>query len=507
MKSDFMIALTQLASERNLPKEVILSAVEKALVSVFKKEGAADPRNVTVKIVPQTGEVRVYTHKVVVDEVADSNCEISIAEARRLKQGIVIGDSISIESTPPNAKRVAAQTVKQVVLQRLKEAEHELIIDEFADKEKGLVAGIIKRVESRQAMVDLGKAEALFPISEQVETENYRVGQRYKFYLLGVTPSAKGPQLIVSRSHPDFLRRLFELEVPEIHSGTVELKAIVREAGYRSKVAVAPQQEGLDSIGCCVGLRGVRIQNITKELGDEKIDIVQWNASHVVFISNALSPAPVVKVVLDEVAKSATAVVPDKQLSLAIGKEGQNVRLAAKLTGWHIDIKSVSLADMEEKLKPVTEPEVVEEEPVSSRSIESIESIESVGAVVQQEEETPVIPELMEEKPSPVAEEPAKKEIEESTKKSVPMKTMEVAPPIPGAKPVSLPPAPEVEGVSSEDVLSILDRSLGKVSQQQNDGKPKLRFAEDLLRNRGGGGDAKGKKKKKRVIHAAEEDD
>jgi N utilization substance protein A len=257
------------------------------------------------------------------------------------------GDLVEVEVTPEDFGRIAAQTAKQVILQRLHEAEHSAILEEYAGRESALITGLVQRVEPRQIFVDLGRTEAILAGTEQVPNERYRVGQRLKVVILEVVKTNKGPRVVVSRSHPDLVRRLFETEVPEIYNGTVEVKSIAREAGSRSKVAVAARQEGVDPVGCCVGLRGIRIQNIVTEINGEKIDVVAWSPEVAIFIANALSPAQIVSVDLHKGDGVATVVVPDRQLSLAIGKEGQNVRLAAKLTGWRIDIKSASSAEAE----------------------------------------------------------------------------------------------------------------------------------------------------------------
>jgi N utilization substance protein A len=371
MKSEFVLALTQLAAEKNLPKEVVISAVETALVSAYRKDNFAPNQNISVKIDPATGNVRVWAEKVVVEKPEDTRKEVSLAEAQKIKSNAEIDDIIEVEATPHNAGRIAAQTAKQVILQRLHEAEHSAIFEEYSGKEGDIVNGLVQRIESRQVFIDLGRTEAMLPASEQVRNERYRIGQRLKVYLLEVVRTAKGPQVVVSRSHPDFLRRLFELEVPEVLNGTVELKAVAREAGYRSKVAVAASQEGIDPVGCCVGLRGIRIQNIMRELNSEKLDVISWNPDAAVFIANALSPAQVLSVELNEDEGIATVVVPDRQLSLAIGKEGQNARLAAKLTGWRIDIKSASIVEAEKlaATKPLTEVAKVTEETVVSEEL------------------------------------------------------------------------------------------------------------------------------------------
>jgi N utilization substance protein A len=347
MKTEFMVALTQLSAEKHLPKEVVLSAIETALVSAYRKDAFAAGQEISAKINPNTGEVKVYVKKTVVEKAADLLHEISLSEAQKKDKNVQIGDTVSIESTPPNAGRIAAQTARQVILQRLHEAEHHAIFEEFTGKEGDIVTGIVQRITPEQIHIDLGKAEAILPSVEQVHNERYRVGQRFKLYVLEVTKTSRGPQILVSRSHRNLLRRLFELEIPEIYGGTIDIKSIAREAGYRSKVAVAARQEGIDPVGCCVGLRGIRIQNIVNELRGEKIDVVEWSDDPATFIANALSPAQVSSVELDQAENTAVVVVPDKQLSLAIGKEGQNARLAAKLTGWRIDIKSTSAVEAE----------------------------------------------------------------------------------------------------------------------------------------------------------------
>jgi N utilization substance protein A len=370
MKSEFMLAITQLSAEKNLPKEVVLSAVETALVSAYKKDNFAPNQEISVKIDPTTGRVKVWAEKTVVEQPSDTRLEISLADAAKLKPDIQLDEAVMVEATPRNAGRIAAQTAKQVILQRLHEAEHSAIFEEYSDKEGDIVTGVVQRMEPRQLFVDLGRAEAVLPAAEQVRNERYRIGQRLRVYLLEVVRTSRGPQVVVSRSHPDLLRRLFELEVPEVLSGVVEIKAIAREAGYRSKIAVAARQEGIDPVGCCVGLRGIRIQNIMRELNGEKLDVVSWSSDTAAFIANALSPAQVLSVELDEDNGIATVVVPDKQLSLAIGKEGQNARLAAKLSGWRIDIKSASIAEEEKLTKAEPEEEaalgeeLIPEEPV-----------------------------------------------------------------------------------------------------------------------------------------------
>jgi N utilization substance protein A len=348
MRSDFMLAINQLCAERKLSADVVLEAVEAALISAYKRNfGAAT--NIEVKIEPGSGEVRVYTAKGVVEKVQDPQDEVTLAEARQVKADAQLGESVLIESTPRDFGRIAAQTAKQVILQRIREAERDALYSSFADSAGEIAHGTIQSQDfhSGDVIVNIEGAEALLPSREQVPGERYRRGTRLRAYVTEVRRGSRGPQITLSRRSPALLRRLLELEVPEIFNGTVEIKSITREAGSRSKVAVHATQDGVDPVGSCVGVRGGRIQNVVNELGGEKIDVVQWNPDMAVFIANALSPAKVMNVLLDDSpdsGKTATVIVPDRQLSLAIGKEGQNARLAAKLTGWRIDIKSATEA-------------------------------------------------------------------------------------------------------------------------------------------------------------------
>ena len=344
MKSDFLIALTQLAAERHLPREQVLRAIEVALASAFKKDNPASGQNISVKLNPNTGEVNVYALKTVVESVEDSEREISVADAQAIKKSAELGDEVAAEEPlPHNASRIAAQTAKQVVLQRLREAERELLFQEFLQHEGDIVSGVIDQPENgRAVMVDLGRAQAILPFEEQVSTERYRKGQRTKVYVISVRNSPKGPEIMVSRSHRNMLKRLFEIEVPEVYNGVVEIKAIARDAGFRSKVAVSATQQGIDPVGSCIGVRGNRIQSIVNELQGEKIDVVAWDKDPKIFIAKALSPSEVVEVEFSSDSQTATVVVPDRQLSLAIGKEGQNTRLAARLTGFRLDIKGMT---------------------------------------------------------------------------------------------------------------------------------------------------------------------
>lgn len=432
MKSDFLLAITQLSAEKNLPKEVVLGAVEAALVSAYRKEHFTPHQNLEVKINPSTGKVEVWAEKIVIEKATDPRREISLAEAKRIKKDIKIDETILVESTPQNAGRIAAQTAKQVILQRLHEAEHSAIFEEYTSKEKDIITGVVQRIEPKQIFVNLGRAEAVLPAPEQVPTERYRVGQRLKVLLLEVNKTTRGPRVVVSRSHPDLLRRLFELEIPEVYNGVVEIKSVAREAGYRSKVAVAAHQEGIDPVGCCVGLRGIRIQNIANELNGEKIDVVAWHVDNAGFIASALSPAQVSSVKLED--NIATVVVPDKQLSLAIGKDGQNARLAAKLTGWRIDIKSVSAAEAEKAtLKEVTakeekvEAEIVAaaEEILKAPAPEKVPAARLAEAV---EEEVPAIEEARAEAEAVPEKEPIteleEEILEEAAEEEAPAETL-----------------------------------------------------------------------------------
>ncbi len=348
MRSEFILAINQLCAERKLSPEVVMEAVEASLISAYRRNfGAAG--NIEVRMNPDTGDVRVYAAREVVDTVLDRKLEITLDEARQIEPGIQLGETVLVESTPRDFGRIAAQTAKQVILQRIREAERDALYSTFADSAGEIAHGTIQSIDyhSKDLIVNIDGAEALLPAREQVPNEHYRRGMRLRAYVLDVKRGSRGPQITLSRRSPALLRRLLELEVPEIFNGSVEIKAIAREAGSRSKVAVHATQDGVDPVGSCVGVRGGRIQNVVNELEGEKIDVVQWDSEIGVFIANSLSPAKVMNVILEdasETGKTATVIVPDRQLSLAIGKEGQNARLAAKLTGWRIDIKSATEA-------------------------------------------------------------------------------------------------------------------------------------------------------------------
>ena len=355
MKSDFLVALTQLAAERGLPREKVMSAIEAALVSAFKKDSVTEGHNISVRLDPGSGDIQVDVIKTVVDVVEDPLQEITVEDAKKeFNPDSKVGDTIRTQNIPNSAGRIAAQTAKQVVLQRLREAEKELVLAEYEGKEGEIFTATIQRIEPGKIVVDTGRAEAIMPTSQQVNSERYRQGAKIKVVLRTIDQdSTKGPELIVSRTSEDLLIRLFEQEVPEIYSGSVEIVAVARESGSRSKVAVRAKQQGVDPVGSCVGLRGVRIQSIVNELQGEKIDILEWDKDPNKFIQNALSPSQVLRVDVNPENGTAIAIVPDRHLSLAIGKEGQNARLAAKLCGWTVDIKSDMDVDLSELPEPV----------------------------------------------------------------------------------------------------------------------------------------------------------
>ncbi len=348
-KNDLSVAIKHLSAERGLPREVVLEAIEAALISAYKKTPQGTAQFVSVTIDPNSGKPHVFADKEVVDDVKDERMQITLAQARRLDPQAKLGDVVKVDVTPYDFGRIAAQTAKQVILQRIREAERDQLFSTYSEREGEIVQGTVQTIEPTEITIALDKVEARLPKKEQIPKERYFPNQRLRVYIVEVKKTNKGPEITVSRTHRNMLRRLLELEVPEIFNGAVEIKAIAREAGSRSKVAVAARQDGIDPVGACVGLRGVRIQALVNELGGEKIDIIEWSSDPAIFIAKALSPAVVMNVHLEDGAngKTANVVVPDKQLSLAIGKEGQNARLAAKLTGWRIDIKSESEAQAE----------------------------------------------------------------------------------------------------------------------------------------------------------------
>ncbi|MFB4162705.1 transcription termination factor NusA [Alteribacillus sp. JSM 102045] len=344
MNSDFMDALTTLETDKGIEKEVIIEAIEAALISAYKRN-FNQAQNVRVDINRENGSIRVFARKEIVEEVFDPRLEISLDAAKEINPSYELDDVVELEVTPKNFGRIAAQTAKQVVTQRVREAERSIIYSDFIDREEDIMTGIVQRQDNRFIYVDLGKVEALLPQGEQMPNETYKHNDRIKAYITKVEKTTKGPQILISRSHPGLLKRLFELEVPEIYDGTVEILSVAREAGDRSKISVYAEDPDVDPVGACVGPKGQRVQAIVDELKGEKIDIVHWSEDTFEYVSNALSPSKVLDVQVDEEEKSTLVIVPDYQLSLAIGKRGQNARLAAKLTGWKIDIKSESEAE------------------------------------------------------------------------------------------------------------------------------------------------------------------
>ncbi len=352
MKSEFILAFNEICESRGLPKEDVFEALKTALVSAYRRDAnLSSNQMVTVEIDPRTGEPTIYTEKEVVDDIIDNRTEVTLTAAR--KEGHTdaqLGDVVMIDSTTESFGRIAAQTAKQVLLQRVREAEREHLFEDFSGREGELVNGTVQSISGQHITIGLGRTEAILPKSQQVQGERYRAHDKIRVYVLEVRRTSRGPQIVVSRNHRNLLRRLLELEVPEIYNGQVDIKSIAREAGQRSKVAVQALQHGVDPVGACVGMRGVRIQSIVRELNDEKIDVIEWDGDQRVFIAKALSPARVSHVFLEEhpeEGKTAVVIVPDDQLSLAIGREGQNARLAAKLTGWRIDIKNLTEAASE----------------------------------------------------------------------------------------------------------------------------------------------------------------
>ncbi len=337
---ELILALDELEKERGIKKEYLLESIETALVTAYKRNFDS-LENVKVNMDQDTGEIHVYSVKEIVDAVEDQNLQISLHQARQINKKLDIGDSIDIEIVPKAFGRIAAQTAKQVIIQKIREEERNIMFTEFNDRKGEIVSAIIQKAEGGTLVLDLGKLEAIMPLKEQIPTEDYKVNEKVKAYVLNVERGLKGaPQVIVSRAHSDFIRKLFEFEIPEIYEGLIEIKSVSRDAGYRSKVAVYSTNENIDPVGSCVGQKGVRIQNIINELSGEKIDVIEWNEDPAIFIASALLPAQVLAVDIKEEERFAQVIVPDNQLSLAIGKSGQNARLAAKLTNWKIDIKS-----------------------------------------------------------------------------------------------------------------------------------------------------------------------
>lgn len=378
INKEFIEALQDLETERGISAEVVLEALEAALISAYKKNFGSS-QNVRVEINRETGEIHVYYRKTVVEVVEDERLEMSLKEARLLDPEFEVGDLFESEVTPRSFGRIAAQTAKQVVVQRIREAERGMVYDAFAGREGDIVTGLITRIEGRNVIIDLGKTDALLPGAEQIPGEHYELGQRIKVYLGEVRKANRGAQVIVSRTDSGLLRRLLEQEIPEIYDGTVEVKGVVREPGSRSKIAVYSENDNIDAVGSCVGAKGIRVQSIVNELNGEKLEVIEWSADLAQFISNAISPAKALEVILNEEAKTAKVVVPDDQLSLAIGKEGQNARLAVRLTACKIDIKSAS------QMAAIRAAEA-EQATVAETQTESFEAAEVVNEIIGSEE-------------------------------------------------------------------------------------------------------------------------
>ena len=415
MSRDFVGALLQLNAEKGVSREQLIRTVEEAIQSAYRRSPGDE--DINVRIDAESGKVRVFRARLVVDEVDDPTSQITVADARAYQSDAEVGDLVETEQLDQEAfGRIHAQTAKQVVLQRLHEAERNVVFDEYASREGELITGTVSRVEPRAMILDVGKAEAILATTEQSPLEHYRIGQNVKAYVLEVRRSAKGPQIYVSRTHKGFLRRLFELEVPEVHAGTVEVKAIAREAGSRSKVAVASRQQGLDPVGATVGQRGARVQAVVAELSGEKIDVIEWSEDPSTFVAKALSPAQVIEVRIDEEHRIANVVVPERMLSLAIGREGQNARLAAKLTGWRIDIRSdVSVAEAAKTDVGTATVEAVDADQAAVGAM-PVAVVETVAA-----DETPATA-------APAEEAPAKPKRRKAAKAAEPEDVGEVAP-------------------------------------------------------------------------------
>ncbi|PIR96846.1 MAG: transcription termination/antitermination protein NusA [Candidatus Doudnabacteria bacterium CG10_big_fil_rev_8_21_14_0_10_41_10] len=379
MNEQFEEALKQLEEEKGIDRKELLIMIEGALAAAFRKDYGKKNQNVMVELKPETMGTKVFDVKTVVDDpkeedqLEDPQKTISLSQAKKKKKSAKVGDTIKTDITPKtgtNFGRIAAQTAKQVIVQKLREAERDIVFKEYKAKERNLITGVVQRMEGDTVLVDLGRGGGVLFPSEQIRGENYRIGSRIKVLVLHVEPTPKGPKITLSRSHPDMVRRLFEIEVPEVSAGIVEIKAVAREAGSRVKVAVWSNQDGIDPIGSCVGQRGTRVQTIMNELGGEKIDIVAWAEDIVKFIANSLSPAKIINVELNEEAKEAKVSVMEDQLSLAIGKAGQNVRLAARLTGWKLDIKGEKIGRDEEEKPTEEKPAEVAVEPVEEAVVE-----------------------------------------------------------------------------------------------------------------------------------------
>jgi N utilization substance protein A len=425
MQTQFAQAIEQICQEKNISKDVVMEAVAAALVAAYKKDYGERDQEVRVVINEESGGIEVYVSKEVVEDVENPNVQISITAASRIKKDVKLGDTIEIMDLPADFGRIAAQTAKQVIVQRIREAERDMVFSEYKDKEGEIVNCTVQRIEGDTIICDLGKASGVLFRNEQIPGERYYPNQRFRVYIVRVEQAAKGPQIVLSRSHPGMVKRLFESEVPEIPAGIVEVKAIAREAGARTKIAVFSSESGVDPVGSCVGQRGIRVQSVMNEIGGEKIDIILWDEDPKVFIENALSPAKVLEININEEEKKAAVKVPEDQLSLAIGKSGQNVRLAAKLTGWNVDIEGTDAAGVESVEQMATPKPTQDKKDLEAAIIAAVEEQNKNGGETEAAEETPVATETPAEeiKPeesevAPAAEEPEVQEapVEEEAK-------------------------------------------------------------------------------------------
>ncbi len=392
MKSEFALAFNEITERFSLPPETVMEALEAAMISAYRRSvNASSAQNVEVKILPESGGVEIFVEKEAVEAVENEQTEVVLEIAKNFDAEAELGDMVMVESTPKDFGRVAAQTAKQVILQRLREAEREAQYEEYVEREGDLVHGTVHSVTPQSVTVGLGRAEAILPRNQQIPGEHFRVRDRIRTYVLEVRRSPRGPVIVVSRTHPHMLRRLLEMEVPEINQGLVEIKSIAREAGKRAKVAVAALREGVDPVGACVGMRGVRIQSIVRDLSDEKIDVIEWHPDTATFVAKALAPARVSGVYLSEEidrGKTAIVVVPEDQLSLAIGRAGVNARLGAKLTGWRIDIKSLPETAVESLMILTTDSSFAD---VAEEQAETVLQVEAI--LTKKEEGRPITPE------------------------------------------------------------------------------------------------------------------
>ncbi len=369
---ELIIAMDELEKEKGIKKEYMLESIETALVTAYKRNYDSTADNVKVVMDAESGEIHVYAEKSVVEVVEDEKVEINLADAKKVNKKLEIGDTAQVEIIPRDFGRIAAQTAKQVIIQKIREASRNFLFDEFSERKGEIVSGLIQKADGGVVVVDLGKLEGIMTLKEQVPTEKYKVNDKLRAYVVDVERGVKGaPQVMLSRANGDFVRKLFELEIPEIYEGVIEIKSVSRDPGSRSKVAVYSPNENIDPVGSCVGQKGIRIQNIINELNGEKIDVIEWNSDPSIYISAALLPAQVLAVDIKEDERFAQVIVPDDQLSLAIGKSGQNVRLAAKLTNWKIDIKS------ESQFRKMIEEKSKNDEEEVTEPVESKESVES----------------------------------------------------------------------------------------------------------------------------------